>query len=364
MRSAPKGRRPPRRGGTSHNAATWFSFSWKAGEGRPWGLLTIPLLGTLAAIIAVFVGCASFEKLEPISEKELNRVSGSFPQAETCGHCHSSIYDEWRESPHAHAFSNEAFRKATSDYRFEACLACHAPEPQYTKGRPTARNHLREEGVTCVSCHLEEGSISGPIAPTGMVAPHPVDVTSDRYRNSRFCGRCHEGTYGEWMEAPANPKQTCQDCHMPSVTRKMTQSSDLPSKVIVSFEEEVPQKRHIFLPVPSELDSPPFSARLVRSAAGVKAVIHNQLPHAVPTGDFGVRMVSLEAFALDVNGKATPLQKRELTRKLGSEIPAGGTLNWDLPVPSGCRAIEIRMVRLPREDQEAVQLFRQGISLP
>jgi nitrate/TMAO reductase-like tetraheme cytochrome c subunit len=314
--------------------------------------------------VFVLVGCASFDKLKPISEEELNRVSGSFPQAETCGHCHSDIYDEWRQSPHAHAYTNEAFRNATSDYQFDGCLACHAPDPEFTKGRPSVRTHYREEGVTCVSCHLEEGTISGPVAPTGLVSPHPVDVASDRYRDSKFCGRCHEGTYGEWKSAAMDPKQTCQECHMPGVTRKMTQSSDLASKVIVSFEEEVPQKRHVFRPVPSELESPACSARLVRSATGVKAVIRNLLPHAVPTGDFGVRVVSLEAFSLDQEGEPSPLGRRELTRKLGTEIPAGESLEWDLPVLAGCRAIEIRMVRLETGSKEAVLIFHQGIPLP
>ena len=80
-----------------------------------------------------------------------------------------------------------------------------------------------EDGVTCVSCHLEEGKLSGPNDPTGLVAPHPVRVTGARYRESRFCGRCHEGT----------------------------QATGGLSELFVSFEHAAPQKRHAFDPAPT-----------------------------------------------------------------------------------------------------------------
>jgi hypothetical protein len=317
--------------------------------------------GLWGAIIAM-VGCHTLEKLKPISKEELNRVSGSFPRAETCGECHVDIYQEWQKSPHAQAYKNEPYRVATSDYSFDSCLGCHAPEPRYTERQPTVRDSFREEGVTCVTCHLEEGTLSGPIDRTGVVAPHPVNV-ADRFHDSKLCGRCHEGTYKEWKGAGSNQKKTCQECHMPAVTRRITQPTGMASKVIVSFEDNVLQKKHAFLPVPKEMESPGYSASVVRGATAAIITVNNHLPHALPTGDFGVRVISLEAFSVDSRKHSTLLAKRELTRKLDTEIPAGKSLTWKVSIPDDCRGIDVRMVRLRSGSQEPVQLFRQGFPL-
>ena len=80
------------------------------------------------------------------------------------------------------------------------------------------------------------------VKPTGMLAPHPVSVDEDRYRNSQFCGRCHEGTFKEWSDVRAENKHNCQECHMPPVKRRITQSKKFISKMIVATEDESLQK--------------------------------------------------------------------------------------------------------------------------
>lgn len=324
--------------------------------------IRVPLFATIISVIMMLMGCVEFEKLKPISKSELNRVSGSFPRAETCGSCHVDIYNEWLKSPHANAYLNETYRVATSEYSFDSCLGCHAPEPRYTEQQPVVRDSFREEGVTCVTCHLEEGKLSGPIDRTGVVAPHPVSV-ADRFRDAKLCGRCHEGTYKEWMSVEASRKQTCQECHMPEVTRRITQSTDLASKVIVSFEDNVIQKKHAFLPVPTELKTPAYSARCQFEGGSASIQIDNHLPHSLPTGDFGFRVVSLEALSQNSRKQSRLLTKRELTRKLSTAIPAGQSLTWKIPIPEDSSRIEIRLVRLRCGDQGPVQLFHQGFPL-
>ena len=331
---------------------------------RSWALLLTWMTHsvTILWVSGMLLGCVEFEKLKPISKAELNRVSGGFPRAETCGSCHVDIYNEWLKSPHANAYLNETYRVATSDYSFESCLGCHAPEPRYTEHQPVVRDSFREEGVTCVTCHLEEGKLSGPIDRTGVVAPHPVSV-ADRFRDAKICGRCHEGTYKEWVSIEANRKQTCQECHMPEVTRRITQSTDLASKVIVSFEDNVIQKKHSFLPVPTELKTPAYSARCQFDKGFASIQIDNHLPHSLPTGDFGFRVVSLEALSQNSSKQSSLLTKRELTRKLSTAIPAGQSLTWKISLPDDSRKIDIRMVRLRCGDQGPVQLFQQGFPM-
>jgi len=321
-------------------------------------------LCTLIGSVLLLASCASMKKVKAVSAESLMDVSSSFPTAETCGHCHVEIYNEWKTSPHAMAYISKGFREATANYRFEDCLGCHAPEPQYSAKRPSRREYLPEEGVTCVSCHLEEGKISGPVESTALVIPHPVAVRTDRYRSSQMCGRCHEGTYREWTQANVKNKPTCQECHMPSIERKITQSTDVPSKVLVSFEDKVPQKQHVFRPVPTELKTPPYHAELVRSATGIAILFHNHIPHSLPTGDFGMRVVSLEAYMKDTLGKIKLIGSKELTRKLKTAIPAGKTLRWNQP-ESNLKPgpLEIRLVRHATRSQPQVDFYKQGFTL-
>lgn len=272
-------------------------------------------------------------------------VLEEFPRAATCEHCHGEVFAEWSASPHAKAYTNAHFREATDEYRFNACLGCHAPEPMVTNDRPSVRSIYRDEGVTCVSCHLEEGKLSGPIDPTSMVPPHPVDANQSKYRDSRFCGRCHEGTLLEWNAVEMENKPSCQQCHMPPKKRKLTQASGTIGKLFVAFEEEILQKRHTFATVPEQLESPPYEVKMINDTETLRLTILNHLPHSLPPGDFGIRIIILKAFKVDLSGNALPIGEYELIKELGSAIPPRSSVGWELPIPADARSILIRMVR-------------------
>jgi hypothetical protein len=294
---------------------------------------------------------------------QLTMVSEEFPRASACGHCHIDIFDEWSASPHARAYTSLRYREATDGYRFSACLGCHAPEPALTDIPPSPRATYRDEGVTCVSCHLEEGRLSGPIRPSGMVSPHPIDVDSDQYRHSRFCGRCHEGTFAEWSTVEMEDKPSCQKCHMPQKRRKITQPAGTLSKLFVSFEKNVMQKRHTFATVPEALENQPYSVKAAQDAKTVTLAVTNHLPHSLPPGDFGMRIVLLKVFIVAAKGKTTLLGKRELIRELGSAIPPLSSLVWKLILPADARSLRVEMVRSGHEDEEISTLMETEIIL-
>ena len=308
-----------------------------------------------AACAALVGGCASFE--------HLTRAGAEFPRAEACTHCHGDIGREWAASPHARAYVDPLFRRATDDYRFRACLGCHAPQPTLTDAEPAPREAHPQDGVTCVSCHLEEGRLSGPNDPTGLVAPHPIRVAGARYRESRFCGRCHEGTFAEWSAAEMSEKPACQQCHMPAVTRKATQATGGLSEVFVSFEHAAPQKRHAFDPAPTGLKMPPVAIRVTRSAGGATVHVTNNLPHTLPTGDFGSRVVVLEASALDAGGRGSPPVRRELIKALHTAVAPLATAEWTVAIPADARAVRVRLVRVGREGGDA-ELAVAEVPLP
>jgi hypothetical protein len=320
-------------------------------QGRPVvaGLLAV-------AVIAVFLAsCASFQ--------HLTQVSSTFPRAEECGKCHVGIYREWSESDHAHAYTNPHFQSATDGYAFENCLSCHAPEPMVRAGlkpapalrTPAVRGVGREEGVTCASCHLEQGALAGPLKPTGKVQPHPIAVRPEMYHSSELCGRCHEGTMEQWNSVRAS-KQTCQQCHMEPVTRKITQATGGVSNVLVAMEKQVPQRRHQFGILGAAPSRELITLTMKPSGSSLEVAVTNRLPHNLPTGSFGFRVVTLEVFGVDAEGKAAPVRSWELAEESATALPPQETRTWFLPVGDFPRA---RAVLTRRSYDQAVLVLAE-----
>ena len=309
-------------------------------------------------LVKVFVvglaGCASFDYLTKVTEE--------FPRAEQCGKCHVEIYREWFGSDHATAYVNPHFRRMTDDYAFGDCMSCHVPQPTVSGQPPTARSIHRADGVTCVSCHLEQGKLSGPIEPTGKIAPHPISVRPEFYNDSIVCGRCHEGTFNEWKSAKDPGKESCQHCHMSPVKRKVTQATGGFSNVIVSFEKEAELKRHDFA-IPADARAQlPVAFEVQRFGSDVELVLKNNLPHALPTGDFGYRVLLLEIFAVDPQGKAASLEQWEIAKELGNAIPAEETARWRLEVPPETKAIRLHLARQSYKEDQSLDLM--DVELP
>ncbi len=301
-----------------------------------------------AALLVGLTSCVQFD--------HLTRVNDEFPRAGACAECHVEIAREWSASPHARSFTNAAYQAATDAGRFRDCLGCHVPPVEMSEALPTPRSSGREEGVTCVSCHLRNGELGGPFPTTAAVVPHPVRVDPARYRDSRLCGRCHEGTYLQWSAADPRSKPVCQQCHMAPVRRKITQGKNMISNILVSFEEEGNLRRHTFAPVPRELDSPPVAVTARRRDGKLVLTVENRLPHAIPTGDFGLRIVVLEVAALTPAGTGQALGRRELATALGSAIPSGSSVEWLVDVPEDTRTIRFRMVR-GGESSGGIEIF-------
>lgn len=309
---------------------------------QPWFLF-------VEVLVVSLTGCASFDYL--------TRVTEEFPKAKQCGKCHVEIYREWSVSDHATAYSNPHYRQMTDDYVFGDCLSCHAPQPTVSDQPPTARSMHRAEGVTCVSCHLEQGKLSGPLEPTGKIAPHPIGVRPEFYNDSIICGVCHEGTYTEWKSVGKNDKKTCQHCHMSPVTRKVTQATGGFSNVIVSFEKEAELRRHNFAILTAARAEQPVAFEVQQSSSDIELVLKNNLPHALPTGDFGYRVLILEIFAIDTQGNEISLEKREFTKELDNAIPAKGMARLHLDAPPETRAIRTHLERRSYKEDQVLDLM-------
>jgi len=307
-------------------------------------------------LIVSLAGCTSFDYLTKVTEE--------LPRAKQCGKCHVEIFHEWSVSDHSSAYTNPHYRRATDDYAFNRCLSCHVPEPTVSEQSPKARSIYREEGITCVSCHLEQGKLSGPLEPTGKVAPHPIGVRPEFYNNSIVCGRCHEGTFAEWQSVINPDRKTCQQCHMSPVTRKITQPTGGFSNIIVGFEKEAALKRHDFAILSAAKTEQPVSFEVQKSGSSFVLVLNNNLPHSLPTGDFGFRVLLLKIFAVGRRDSVVSLGEQEFAKELGNAIPAEGTARWLLEVPPATKAIRVRLMRQSYEEENVLGLMDIEIPLP
>ncbi len=175
-------------------------------------------------------------------------------RAEECGTCHTAIYAEWKQSTHANALRDPQFQAEIRKDNYFACMNCHTPlQDQFEKitsglidgdiHRPAqhANPHfdpvLKEEAITCATCHVRNGAVVGP---TGSHdAPHAV-VRDTAMLSERLCMQCHNvvdtvnaalvctfETGEEWKRgwAPDSGK-TCISCHMPKTHRAIADGTD------------------------------------------------------------------------------------------------------------------------------------------
>ena len=167
--------------------------------------------------------------------------------------------------------------------------------------------------------------MAGPAPPSALVDPHPVAAEREIYRQSDLCGKCHQGTFEEWRAAPVLDKKTCQDCHMEPVTRKLTQSTGFFSSLLVSLEEEYEGRAHTFHLETVDHFENALAVRLENVNRGsdsvaFELVLENQLPHLIPTGDFGFRRVAVRIDGLDSKEQVIDTREEELFKELGQAL--------------------------------------------
>lgn len=171
-------------------------------------------------------------------------------KAESCGTCHTDIYNEWKTSIHAQAYKDSFFHAYwTKDKHTWVCLNCHSPlenqQPTLIKDTPRDRveravqepnshydQEYQQEGVTCAACHVRDGVVLGPF--DDAKAPHPTKY-DPMFRTTQLCYRCHSvvggpaqfynggpcGTYPEYEDGYWKMERgfICQSCHMPEIER-------------------------------------------------------------------------------------------------------------------------------------------------
>ena len=245
----------------------------------------------LLASLVFFNGCSGFSHLTTVDNQ-----AAIGPSAADCGACHVAQYNEWKGSAHNRAYTDQIYREATGDYEEESCLACHIPE-SIMADELTSRNYSRADGISCTSCHLAKGTMSGPHEGSALIYPHPVKAAPDFYASSALCGICHKETFASWKKSAATAKSSppvpgCQQCHMALVNRTSTQGTNIFSNALVSFEKKHTVRSHTLalgsMPtLPDAFLVNPVVHKTTPLGSYQPAVsITNRLPHNLPGSEY------------------------------------------------------------------------------
>jgi hypothetical protein len=298
-------------------------------------------------------------------------------RAATCGECHREIYEEWRVSTHALAWTDRQLQAemAKSGNRW-LCANCHTPllnqmeswavglidgdveRPSYV-GNPTFDAAFRDEGITCAACHVRDGSVEGP---TGIRTPAHPTRKADRFADEAICLTCHQAvrsypgkdficifeTGAEWRGSPyGQAGQPCQSCHMQPVTRPQAVGAEArtgrrhywPGAGIYKVEELGPPLEQLGagLGIETEATTDGLILQLSNSAAG----------HLLPTGD-PERFILVEVELFDGEGRTIGETHRERIGQTWEWWPAPRKLADNRLAP-----FEIREVRIPRTQSAA-----------
>jgi len=153
----------------------------------------------------------------------------AFRTAAECGTCHVEIYKEWKVSYHGRAMTDPLFRELSAEVNKEECIRCHAPVNLRDSGfeTPVARSELREDAISCLSCHQSGGNVAGPFGGlSGKCRPVKEEAQTDVVKMCFVCHNQHD-TGNEWLRGPWSKgeqgvaKRDCLDCHMPEVERPL-----------------------------------------------------------------------------------------------------------------------------------------------
>ncbi len=239
--------------------------------------------------------------------------------AQECNSCHFDTHDTWSGSDHQRGWNSENHTLFTAEEPLEPfCTGCHLPiASQHTdtseqdNGSPTGDIEtwdptLQQEGVTCATCHVRDGTVYGVHATDN--SPHPVTPTPE-LQSSELCATCHQlswpeadrpiyDTYGEWSRSwYAEAGITCQTCHM-RPTAGVATAGEL--GYYADHSTSIDSSRAITLQV--SLDSP--IATRGQEFIGSLSITNTGSGHAFPTGS-PFKAVVVSVTLLDADQEST-----------------------------------------------------------
>ncbi|MBF0573278.1 MAG: cytochrome c554 family protein [Desulfamplus sp.] len=221
-------------------------------------IISIKSISLLIALLSPILLYKDLHSSEQTKHYELSQ----FISPETCGGCHTQIYEQWQGSMHNLSSDDIIFNEIANAglvglnakdeiEEAEHCQTCHTPVgyitgfPRKTSDDRTKIAPIAKQGIQCDYCHSITGAYSiynaqfnyspGNGEDDPGVKRGPFKDSDSDYHKSEFskfhtkselCGTCHdvkhitsgvwlETTYQEWKQSIYNKQGVqCQDCHM------------------------------------------------------------------------------------------------------------------------------------------------------
>ena len=266
-------------------------------------------------ILCLMMTSCGFSHLTMVQDKDSHA-----PTAEECGSCHVEQYTEWQQTAHARSFVSPEFKLQSDQYEEAECLFCHAPG-EVQNPEKISRSYNRDEGVTCIACHLYKQTMNGPHESGALFSPHAITQNSklnSKKDSSQLCGICHEETYEQWQtQRGTRQYPTCHGCHGKAVERPHTKGTNFFSNILVSFEP-VHQVRSHYLSLPNRPEQwigPEMTIDKVDDTS-IHFTLTNSLPHDLPTGSYGEKEIFLVLNWLQADGTVVEKEKISLSSVL------------------------------------------------
>jgi cytochrome b subunit of formate dehydrogenase/nitrate/TMAO reductase-like tetraheme cytochrome c subunit len=173
---------------------------------------------------------------EVLRARDPNNSMSAVNQIETCGTCHKSMMDGYRDSVHA-----KALLKSGLVGKSPACTNCHGRAHEIkAHANPESRTAEAHVPETCGDCHSgvlnewqesvhgalwQQGKPGGPVC-TSCHDSHKVKAASTAEMRQHFpndCGNCHndvyktfrDGFHGKASGVGYTQAAMCSDCHTP-----------------------------------------------------------------------------------------------------------------------------------------------------
>jgi len=131
------------------------------------------------------------EKEKAAQQANTQQTQDRYLGSEVCIKCHTEQADQWKSTPHSHAF--QALLDAKKDATPE-CVPCHVVGYKLPGGYISQNETPHLRNVQCENCH-------------GMGTEHEAFAKNARPVTEQTCVQCHQGTNDpEWNFAAKFPK--------------------------------------------------------------------------------------------------------------------------------------------------------------
>lgn len=315
---------------------------------------------------AVVLGCAVVALMFTSGVPSGQEQKGKIPRVRgRCQVCHRDEAIEWAKSNHAKAWTSEAFALTTNNRSRKECLSCHAPDKILVTGfgkEPKLRDEMVELGVDCVACHQDANDAQH--GKVGRVTDAHPTVKNEKFASVEMCASCHAkfGTVDEWKQTKwANDPESCVNCHMPKITRK----------IAITSQSETETRAHTFHGAHPEMFKK--GIKVETSISGDNLIVKLtsvEVGHKFPTGiDHVIAIVDVRVVSdgQEVLKHQSLLANDSARGGSDTRLNPGETRKISVPLQGKKGEAVVRILHKPaRElpDEKATVLFETKVAVP